>query len=59
MKFEITITRSPEEVFRLRKGFDHLPEAHRAYELALGRYLDCEIKLRQGDTVLASSAPPR
>jgi len=55
MKFEIAIARSPEEV--LRQGFDHLPEAHRAFELALGRYLDCEVKLSQGETVLMAIPP--
>jgi hypothetical protein len=55
MKFEITIARGPDEVFR--EGFDRLPEAQRVFELALGRYLDCEMRLTQGGTALMSSAP--
>lgn len=56
-KYRLTATRG--EALVLRQGFDHLDDANRAVCEALARYLDCEIRLTEGYTVLLSAAPRR
>jgi len=56
-KYQLTATRGENEI--LRQDFYDLDEASHAVAEALARYPDCEIRLTQEYTVLASAAPSR
>lgn len=54
-KYQLTALRGGIEV--LRQGFGDREEADKAIAEALAGYLDCEIKLNEGSTVIFSAGP--